>query len=72
MSALDKQVGGDHYKHFKIQPVEFIIKNDLSFLDGCIIKRLCRYKRQSLAKAIQDLNKCIHEIELIKEFIELK
>ena len=26
-SALDKQVGGSHYKDFKIQPIEFITAN---------------------------------------------
>ena len=25
----DKQIGGSHYKKFKIQPYEFISKNDL-------------------------------------------
>ena len=27
----DKQIGGNHYKNFKIQPYEFISKNNLSF-----------------------------------------
>ena len=27
----DKQIGGSHYKKMKIQPYEFIAKNDLSF-----------------------------------------
>ena len=27
----EKQVGGSHYKHFTIQPYEFISKNNLSF-----------------------------------------
>ena len=26
----DKQIGGSHYKKMKIQPYEFIAKNDLS------------------------------------------
>lgn len=29
-SALEKQVGGNHYKQFPIQPVEFINANNLS------------------------------------------
>lgn len=37
--ALDTQVGGDHYKTMKIQPVEFIHANGIPFLEGCIIKR---------------------------------
>ena len=34
----DKQIGGSHYKHFHIQPYEFISKNELSFFQGNVIK----------------------------------
>lgn len=57
---LKIQIGGDHYKHFKIQPVEFTAANNLSFLQGCIIKRICRRKPD-------DLNKIRHEIDLMEE-----
>ena len=42
-SPLDTQVGGGHYKKFKIQPAEFIDKNGIPFLEGCVIKRMCRH-----------------------------
>ena len=42
-SALDTQVGGGHYKDFEIQPVEFIHKNNIGFLEGNCIKYLCRH-----------------------------
>ena len=29
LSYLDKQIGGDHYKDCEIQPVEYIVKNNL-------------------------------------------
>ena len=58
-NPLKHQVGGDHYKHFKIQPVEFITVNNLGFLEGCIIIRLCRRKPN-------DLDKIKHEIELLE------
>lgn len=61
-NALKKQVGGEHYKHFKIQPVEFITANKLGFLEGCIIKRLCRYQSKG---GLEDLKKIQHEIELL-------
>lgn len=61
-NALDVQVGGDHYKHFKIQPVEFITANGLGFLEGCIIKRVCRHGAKNRA---EDLRKAIHELELL-------
>lgn len=64
MSALKKQIGGDHYKNFIIQPVEFITKNKLGFLQGCIIKRICRYANKN---GVEDLQKIKHEIDLIIE-----
>lgn len=71
MSALDKQVGGNHYKHYKIQPVEFSTKNKLGFLQGCIIKRISRYNIEG-GKGLEDLNKIKHEIDLIIELEEWK
>ena len=69
MSALDHQVGGDHYKNFVIQPVEFITKNNLGFLQGSIIKRICRYDKPS-GKGLQDLQKAKHEIDLLIQLEE--
>lgn len=65
-SALSTQVGGSHYKSLPIQPAEFITKNHLGFLEGCVIKRLCRYNRPG-GKGREDLEKAIHEILLLLE-----
>jgi len=65
--ALSRQEGGSHYKNFTIQPVEFIHANDLSFLEGCVIKRICRWRSKN---GIEDLRKAIHEIELMIELEE--
>lgn len=67
MKASDKQVGGNHYKAFKIQPYEFFIKNDLSFHKADIIKRIIRYDLPG-GKGLEDLKKIKHEIDLIIEF----
>ena len=60
------QVGGDHYTAFPIQPVEFIQKNGLSFLQGNVVKYVVRKKGDKL-KRIEDLRKAIHCIELLIE-----
>ena len=57
----DKQIGGSHYKKFKIQPYEFISHNDLSFFQGNVIKYVVRYKDKN---GIEDLKKIIHYCEL--------
>jgi len=43
-SATDKQIGGSHYKGYKIQPIEFIVANKLDFIQGNIIKYALRNK----------------------------
>ena len=64
LKATDKQIGGKHYKDFKIQPIEFITKNKLSFIQGNIIKYVCRYDKKN---GNQDIDKAIHYCELLKE-----
>ena len=65
MSALDVQVGGSHYKGFPIQPAEFSERNGLSFLEGSVVKRVCRHSRGG--KGRQDIEKAIHELQLLLE-----
>ena len=63
----DRQVGGNHYKDFRIQPYEFISKNNLSFFQGNVVKYVCRYLTKN---KIEDLQKIIHYCEL--EILKLK
>jgi hypothetical protein len=63
-SALRKQVAGSHYRQFPIQPIEFIVKNNLPFIEGNIIKYICRWQDKG---GVEDLNKVIHYVELLKE-----
>ena len=62
--SLQKQVGGDHYNTFKIQPAEFINENRLGFSEGNAIKYICRHPKKGKRK---DLEKAIHYIEMIIE-----
>jgi hypothetical protein len=42
--ALNTQVGGNHYKDCKIQPVEYIYSNGLDFLEGNVVKYITRHR----------------------------
>ena len=64
MSAYDKQIGGSHYRKMKIQPSEFINKNNLPFAEGNAIKYICRHKHKGER---QDLEKAKHYIDMIIE-----
>lgn len=64
MKPSETQVAGSHYKDFAIQPVEFIVKNNLGFIEGNIVKYICRYEKKG---GEQDLDKIIHYAQLLKE-----
>lgn len=63
-SELERQEGGGHYKDFAIQPIVFTCKNNLDFLQGNVIKYVCRHKHKN---GVEDLDKAIHYLQLIKE-----
>ena len=60
----DKQVGGSHYQNFTIQPAEFVNKNKLLFAEGNAIKYICRHSTKG---GVEDIDKAIHYLEMIKE-----
>lgn len=64
MSAKDTQIGGDHYKKYKIQPTEFIHANGIPFIEGNIIKYVIRHRDKN---GLKDLEKAKHYIELLIE-----
>ena len=66
-SALDVQVAGNHYKDKPIQPVEYISANNLNFLEGCVVKRITRWREKPVEKRFDDLHKIKHEIDLLIE-----
>jgi hypothetical protein len=66
-SALSTQVGGTHYKDFKIQPIEFFIANGTQFAPASIIKYVLRYKDKN---GVTDLEKAKHLIDILIEDYE--
>ena len=58
------QVGGRHYKDQSIQPWDFIVANDIGFLDGNVIKYVARYRSKD---GIQDLEKARHYLDKLIE-----
>ena len=64
MSVWKKQVGGNHYRKYKIQPSEFVVENKLLYPEGTVIKYILRHQDKG---GKQDLLKAIHFIEMIIE-----
>lgn len=63
MEALKNQVGGNHYKSMKMQPIELISKLNLNYFQGNIVKYISRDKENK----IEDLKKAKHYCELAIE-----
>lgn len=64
VSALDKQVAGDHYKDLPIQPAEYIHANALGYFEGNVVKYVSRWRKKN---GIADLEKAKHYIDLLIE-----
>jgi hypothetical protein len=62
MSALQQQVGGDHYRAKGIQPIEYIHANNLGFCEGNVVKYVTRWRDKG---GEADLRKAIHYLELL-------
>lgn len=63
-SSLDRQVGGEHYKTNRIQPVVFIERNLLSFCEGNVVKYIARSRKKN---GLEDLNKAQHYLQILIE-----
>lgn len=66
-SPLLSQVGGSHYKDMAIQPITYILANNIGFAEGNIIKYISRYKAKN---GLQDLKKARHFIDILIEHEE--
>ena len=64
MSAYKNQIGGNHYQDLVIQPTDYMIKNNIPFAEGNVIKYVSRHKQKGKE---QDIKKAIHYLSMILE-----
>ena len=62
--ANANQVGGEHYRNKAIQPWDYIVSNNLGYLEGCVVKYVSRYKEKG---GMQDLEKAAHYLQKLME-----
>lgn len=67
-SVNEKQVDGDHYKT-EIQPWDFIEANNLTFIEGNIVKYVARHRSKN---GVRDLRKAQHYLEKLIEIEQLR
>lgn len=63
--ASANQIGGNNYTEMLIQPFEYSMANKLDPIQHTIIKYVTRHESKG---GVEDLDKAIHCIELLKEF----
>lgn len=68
MSSNEKQEGGEHYR-LPIQVWDFIVANQIPYLEGNVIKYVSRHRNKN---GLEDLKKAKHYIEKIMEQYEGK
>lgn len=64
MSALEEQVGGNHYKHLVIQPAEYSYYNGLDALQHTVVRYITRFREKN---GREDLEKIKHVVDLLIE-----
>ena len=62
--ANEQQIGGAHYAVKAIQPWDFIVANNIGYLEGNIIKYISRWKDKN---GIEDLKKAQHYLQKLIE-----
>ena len=68
--AMDRQVGGSHYKNMAIQPASFNHKNGIGYLLGTAIAYLAREGHKDIP--LSDVRKAKHTLELYIQLEEEK
>ena len=65
--ANEQQIGGAHYATKAIQPWDFIIANNLGYLEGNVVKYVSRWKDKD---GVQDLKKAKNYLQKLIEVSE--
>ena len=62
---MDVQIGGNHYKKLKIQPMRYSMENKLDPLQHTIVKYVTRFRDKG---GVQDLEKAKHCLDMLIEY----
>ncbi|MGD9381883.1 MAG: DUF3310 domain-containing protein [Candidatus Thorarchaeota archaeon] len=62
-TASGTQIGGSHYQ-MAIEPVDFIMKNKIPYMEGNVIKYVVRHRSKN---GKQDIEKAIHYLQMLLE-----
>ena len=63
-NMLKENVSPDYYARYDIEPISFIIRNNIPFAEGNVIKYVLRHDMKG---GKEDIDKAIRYLEMIKE-----
>ena len=63
--AMERQIGGQHYKDMPLEPLEIAMTNNLNACQFTILKYVLRYKSKGTPHT--DLTKAKHTIDMLIE-----
>jgi hypothetical protein len=61
---IKENVSPDYYARYDIEPISFIMRNNIPYAEGNIIKYVLRHDMKG---GVEDIDKAIRYLEMIKE-----
>ena len=63
-NMIKENVSPDYYARYDIEPVSFIMRNQIPYAEGNVIKYVLRHDMKG---GVEDIDKAIRYLEMIKE-----
>ena len=63
-NMIKENVSPDYYARYDIEPISFIMRNNIPYAEGNVIKYVLRHDMKGCK---EDINKAIRYLEMIKE-----
>ena len=63
-NMIKENVSPDYYARYDIEPISFIMRNQIPFAEGSVIKYVLRHDMKG---GVEDIDKAIRYLEMIKE-----
>lgn len=59
---MNTQIGGSHYKNYRIQPLDWALDNSINAAEFSILRYVLRYRDKN---GLEDLDKAIHYAQIL-------
>ena len=63
-NMIKENVSPDYYARYDIEPISFIMRNNITYAEGNVIKYVLRHDMKG---GVEDIDKAIRYLEMIKE-----